>query len=556
MAQPTQPYKRSFSSSFSSGMGSVWGGSGKQYYILEHKSSSKYHRAGDSQEIIIDQIEIGRDPKCQVRFDESFQTVSRRHAAIVKSSNGWKLVQISTTNPTFLNGTKVERETYLQNGDEIQLAVNGPRLGFITPTGQKSTVGSIGLSRRLSLFRQQALRPYKTAVITLCVILGLVLAGAVGWGVYQNQKQQNLLVANEKIVKELDELNKKMATETGQSKEEMEAYKKQAEKLAQQIVQNNAQSAANRREMNNLQKELNTVNSQIASSSEKISSGEKKSLSDKSSGNEVATNENVSGRGVASASDINNYSQFVYAITLDKIEYVWLAGKIRNTVNTIDLPQVVGTGFLLNDGRFITARHVVEPWYYFEHFNSFDYFRFNLGTLKSYNRMANNGGEVVFHFTAISSTAKRLTFSSRTARVNRTTDRVESERSGNKTWVLRKGVTDDTDWAVFQTLEKSGFTFNNELSTNLQIGAELEVLGFPYGLGANEIQITPIYSTSNVARQGLDAKGNIIVSNDNTGRGNAGGPVLVKNNGEYQVVGIMSGSTFAKGRIVPISAAR
>ena len=25
---------------------------------------------------------------------------------------------------------------------------------------------------------------------------------------------------------------------------------------------------------------------------------------------------------------------------------------------------ISGTGFLLNDGTFVTARHVVEPWYY------------------------------------------------------------------------------------------------------------------------------------------------------------------------------------------------
>ncbi len=88
-------------------MRSVFGGSGRKYYILEHKVSSQYHRAGETQEIIVDQIEIGRDSRCQVRFDESFSTVSRRHAAIVKSGDGWKLVQLSTTNKTFLNGVPV-----------------------------------------------------------------------------------------------------------------------------------------------------------------------------------------------------------------------------------------------------------------------------------------------------------------------------------------------------------------------------------------------------------------------------------------------------------------
>ena len=79
-------------------MGSVFNPRGRKYYILEHKVSSKYHRAGEAQEIIVDQIEIGRDSRCQVRFDDNFSTVSRRHAAIIKDGDNWKLVQISKTN--------------------------------------------------------------------------------------------------------------------------------------------------------------------------------------------------------------------------------------------------------------------------------------------------------------------------------------------------------------------------------------------------------------------------------------------------------------------------
>ena len=162
MTQPTT-YRRSLSGSVGAGMKSVFGGEGRRYYMLVHKVSSKYHKAGEAQRIIVDQIEIGRDPKCQVRFDESFTTVSRRHAAIVKDGDNWKLVQLSQTNTTYLNGRRVEKEWYLQNGDEIQLSTNGPKLGFIVPEGEKGTVSSIGLTARLNLFRKQALRPYKNA---------------------------------------------------------------------------------------------------------------------------------------------------------------------------------------------------------------------------------------------------------------------------------------------------------------------------------------------------------------------------------------------------------
>ena len=115
MEKKTVQYKRTLRGSVMAGVGALVNGDGRRYYILEHKDASKYHKAGESQKIIIDQIELGRDSSCQVRYDDSFPTVSRRHAAIVKDGEGWKLVQLSQTNTTFLNGQPVATEWYLQN---------------------------------------------------------------------------------------------------------------------------------------------------------------------------------------------------------------------------------------------------------------------------------------------------------------------------------------------------------------------------------------------------------------------------------------------------------
>jgi len=104
----------------------------KAYFTLEHKVASRYRNAGEHQILSADRVEIGRDPACEVRFDENFETVSRRHAAIVRDGNNWKLVPLSQTNPSFINGKTVQGEWYLQNGDEIQCAVNGPKLVFRT----------------------------------------------------------------------------------------------------------------------------------------------------------------------------------------------------------------------------------------------------------------------------------------------------------------------------------------------------------------------------------------------------------------------------------------
>ena len=65
-------YKQTLSGSVGAGIGSLINPNGKKYYILEHKTDTLYHKTGDSDKVIIDEIELGRDAKCYVRFDESF----------------------------------------------------------------------------------------------------------------------------------------------------------------------------------------------------------------------------------------------------------------------------------------------------------------------------------------------------------------------------------------------------------------------------------------------------------------------------------------------------
>ena len=149
MNTKTVQYKRTLRSSVGAGVSALFNGDGRRFYILNHKDASKFHKAGESQKIIIDQVELGRGSDCQVRFDDSFQTVSRRHAAIVKDGERWKLVHLSTTNSTLVNGVPVTTEKYLENGDEIQLSIGGPRMGFIVPAGKQSLVSSIKMTERL-----------------------------------------------------------------------------------------------------------------------------------------------------------------------------------------------------------------------------------------------------------------------------------------------------------------------------------------------------------------------------------------------------------------------
>jgi hypothetical protein len=437
-------------------------------------------------------------------------------------------------------------------------------------------VGTIGLSRRLSLFRQQALKPYKQALVLMGVAIVVLVIAFAGWGYYSWQKQENLLAENAKLGRELDNLILKADSIADKSSAEYEEVVKQTEEVAARLAQSNSQLYAEnrrvRREYESLQYQMEEApppapatrsSAGTASAGSGTSPARSPSASNEMGaagihGEALAGTREAGGNTIGgilpSARDINSYSGYVFAIQLEKTEIKHLNGRTQVVIEP--LPKLVGTGFLMNDGRFITARHVVEPWYYYNirlDYSIFDvYSKFRLAEL---NQIVNNGGSVIAHYTAVSSSGKRISFNSSLARINRTTDKMESERAGRSRIMRRTAVLDDTDWAVYQTLERSRLAHDRALSMNLDIGTTLAVQGYPWGRGADEaVQVTPIYSTCQVARNGLDVNGTIMVSNDNTERGNDGGPVTVVGaDGAYYVVGILSGSTFAKGRIVPIS---
>lgn len=505
----TKPYKNTFSGSIGAGMGSLLSPNSRKYYILEHKISSKYHKAGESQEIIVDNIELGRDSHCQVRFDESFKTVSRHHAGIVKDGDTWKLVQISKTNSTFLNGHPVKTEWYLQNGDEIQLSLNGPKLGFITPTGKKSTVGSIGLSRRLSLFRQQALRPYKTAIIVLSCVLVLAI-GSLG-------------TLNFILKKDLTNQGKMLAQEINSNK----ANKAKADSLAVELVENNTK-------MKDYEEKMKL----LAAETERAKEQARKAITIVD--NQVPPN----------PSNDNEMEKQCYPYTYAIYQVKEVMKLPSGETNVDDNAKLVGTGFLLSDGRFVTARHVIETYYYF-HFN---WGNENINAfLQLQNVIVNNGGDITTTFVAISSTGHKFQFTNKQCKVNRRQDETGTYQMQDGTNVVVKAATvSTTDWASVK-IQQSGLPFNEHLSTTLNSGTPLKILGFPLGRGGeNPDAIIPIYSSAEVARKGLDVDGTIMTSNDDTQSGNSGGPVFVFQEGKYTVVGLLSGTTGGKGRIVPI----
>ena len=66
----------------------------------------------------LDRVTIGRHPESDIFLDDI--TVSRRHAEIHRTVNGFDVSDAGSLNGTYVNRTLVER-AQLQDGDELQV---------------------------------------------------------------------------------------------------------------------------------------------------------------------------------------------------------------------------------------------------------------------------------------------------------------------------------------------------------------------------------------------------------------------------------------------------
>ncbi len=476
-------------------------------YTLEYLSPSKKKKTGEFETIVIPYIEIGRAKNCNVRYREEDTTVSRKHAAIERRGSAYFLIHFSKTNPSLINGKPVTKEARLNNGDEIQLSMEGPKLRFNTTA---SGTANMGFTKKINLLIKQSTKQYRTAMQTLLVVLIVaVLTG--GWFIYsqnvQLKEQDTQLKAMQEANEEIRQQRKK------DSIRHLEKSEKNSKEIAA-LIQGNLE----------LQKKTDELSNKPTV---------------------ILPNPPIGGKEIYKL-----LKNDIYYLEVKEVYVTYPWGESE----AIEMGWT-GTAFMCEDGKLVTARHCIQGWRYSDDFTS-----------NIVNICELNGGRVSVRF-RVTSPKDWFEFEYKDVVLDDGSDvssslDVENADGTTTNYNLKFALDFKSDWAYFQTGRTSeNLTYDTDLSYNLDAGEKLYVLGFSLGKGGPKSgEVNPIYSESSVAHSGISDEGVILISSRSFESGNSGGPVFVQRNNKTKCIGIVSygalhqttGAMTSIGGIVPI----
>ena len=459
----------------------VLGGANIPTYTLEYLTGTNRKKKGEFETIVVPYIELGRDSKCGVRFGDDTPTVSRKHAAITRENNETKILNLSKSNPTLVNGRPVKNQYYLNNGDEIQLSMEGPRLRYNTT---KSGTAKIGFTSKMNLVMQQSIRPYKVAA---SMMLALFLMVSLGGGYYiselidQTEQLDTLTREQASTIADLNRQNEDFSGLLTQSQEQLEEFRKRHQELSENLE-------------------------------------EQRQISDSLSN--LMASDNLS-----YADLVEKVNDQVLGIFATKT-LVTTSGNTR--VYEYEEPLLMCTGFLMGNGVFVTARHCVDGYINQRDWNFIDH---SGGTVTSHFIARNHDGSIEFSFTNRDLEADY----DQDVLVNHTHEGVRG--------VIRNArYFNGTDWAYYQTNFNTGVAYDKSLPHNIRNGTELFVLGYSHGMRFRTSgTLEPYFSTAITTLSGIH-DGLINVTEAGWGSGNSGGPVFTVVDGEAVAIGLVTGN--------------
>lgn len=496
---------------------SALGGS-TNYFSLEFLTSDDFHKAGSREDVIVNYIEIGRDSSCGIRISDKYPTVSRKHAAIQKEGSQYVLIHLSKSNPTLLNGRPVQNRWYLQNGDTIQLSLEGPKLTFLIPKNNKAN--SISLTRRLSLFGKQALRPYKTALAVMSVLLLLSLSGG-GYYIWQDS------LKDKKFQQEL--------AEAVQRASELEQKSKQ---------QSDSLMAA----LGYSQQEIIDLKNKVA---------------------RIPKSPPITTPPTPQPAKSNiQEAQDLIKDIINDVMYMSIKMSVKTSTGTVNISGSSCTCFLTNENKIITAKHCVTPTYLLVDFDDIEHIFINKEEILS-NFLLYEKKVLDITYEIFSPDGKKFSFTykdvkgmgNKQEKVNIEISKPSDSRHQQIYEFLAKIFNanpddpfiklplliddlNDGDWAYFEVNQSGNIEIDRELSKNLKYMTPLYVFGYPAGFGADVSKgsFKPIYGEAVSTIEGLDENtGYIFAASMGTTGGNSGGPIFTIKEGKIKAVGIVSG---------------
>ena len=572
-------------------------------YFLDATSNK---RAGEEQSFFMPNIVIGRGAKCHVKYGDNYSTVSREHASISSDGKSHFLNHNpSAKNPTFVNGRPIGGTHMLQSGDEIQFSHNGPKARFVSSNQVKSS--TIGVTSRIGSAVGQALKPYKTAV----KVLGVLLIGSLGLGAYTTYQNQNLkteiadakevmsfldeeIKGKQAALEEIKDQNsvqaRKLKNEIGSLGRQLRDVKNKPAEVVYKYIPNPTSSSSTGSKSFTYN---HNASEPVANSSSDNTKKRKKGVNNNNSQNRNDRGTAGSGEGYGDEyiSEVDNLNLELPNINLlpKKDVFILLCKRIEVSYNgkteTIGVDKFYqfdvsnsrsedrssifqGTGFATKDKELITVRHLVQPWRYPSNNGAhFD----NL--MQELNILEANGAIISLFFDAFSEGGKEHSFNTNNMRIDDSKDefvdtgekyKLEFLKSLSGGGLLKSGKIDKkfkrhterfSDWAKcsFSNMD-SDIKINRPKSERLRTGTKLHVLGFSHGnqTQSSRRRVEALYSPTVVA-QDYTFDGIINTSGLTFGQGNSGGPALLYENGEFIAVGIVSGGIgTSTGVIVPV----
>lgn len=496
-----------FGSTLRQSLDFISGRSGNMYTLV-FLDPSRQHKRGDSRNIVIPYVVMGRDASCNIQYGEEYPTVSRQHASIQSDERGCILIpNPKATNPTYVDGKPISGYHTLTSGDEIQLSQNGPRIRFIIDNVM--TAGTMGFTRRMSLAIGQSLRPYRRGIM----ILSLLLVSLGAYSVWNTFKVRHLKATQKEMENQLTSTNLEI------------------NRLVDSLNKLGPQTEVNQSEIEGLKTRLEGL------------SDKRTSLLTSSSRPEKSEATGRDGDLVKLLEKAKDDIYFIYPIDFT-VGGEWdLFDEAKQYMF-----KWSGTGFMAKDGRFYTARHVLEPWMYPREKCTIDFL---------INNYVKNGGTVFLKYKAVSPTGQSFTFTHKDIHTDQSFDEVtgpyECDEFEEGVYI-RAPIDSRTDWAyVTMGNVSSHLRYDRTLSANLVIRRQLYIYGFPGGgrlQSENNTQLIPVYSEALVAQNGI-INGELHVSQMSFTGGNSGGPVFGLENGELVVVGLVAAGFEKIGIVVP-----